>query len=62
MGTGQQQEATVSKVDPGVSDHESGVRSVIEWGGETPVESAAPTRKNQPGFPMCKRPGVSTPL
>lgn len=45
MGTGQQQEATLSKVDLDFSSHESGYHET----GDT-LESAASRRKGQPGF------------
>lgn len=33
MGAEKQQEATISKVDSGISGHESSVRAVMGWGG-----------------------------
>lgn len=60
METGQQQEATVSKADPGFIGRESDVRAIMKWG--TPVESAVSRKKDQPGFPRLKLPGSSMPL
>lgn len=60
MGAEKQQETTISKVDSGISGHESSVRAVMGWGA--PGESVVPTKEDQLGFPRHKLPGASTPL
>lgn len=60
MGAEKQQEATISKVDSGISGHESSVKAVMGWGA--PGESVVPTKEDQPGFPRYKLPRASTLL